>query len=79
MIGKKLIQTDFIKPFSMRERIHILFGKQLKVVIFTEITAKAIMWRKEVEIESEHKGFQAFLGKPIAERHAQMEQMGPGL
>lgn len=68
MIGRKVIHTEFIKPFSFRERLHILFGKQLKVVIFTEVTAKAIIKRKEVEISHEHKGMQAFFGKPIVQK-----------
>lgn len=65
MIAVETIQVELTKPFSLRERFRVLFGKQLKMIALVEVTAVANVRRKEVKITSQHKGTQAYYGVPI--------------
>lgn len=64
MIAKEMIRVELTKPFSLRERLRVLMGSQLKMIAVVEVTAVVNTRKKEVKITSEHKGTQAFYGVP---------------
>lgn len=65
MIGKDTLQVTLTKTFTLKERVRVLFGHTLIQHAFVEITAKYIAKSKEVVIEKEMKGTQAFFGRPV--------------
>lgn len=72
MIAKQTFQVMLTKKFSLRERLRVLFGQTLLQYAYVEVTAKYIAKRKEVEIENEVKGVQAFYGIPVKQRIQQL-------
>lgn len=64
MIAKDTLQVTLTKNFSLKERFRVLFGQQLIQHAFVEIRARYIAKSKEVQIEKEMLGVQAFFGTP---------------
>lgn len=62
MIGREVVAVTVIKPFSLRERFRVMFGRQLILEAHVEITATYVAKRREVKIQSTMKEVKAFYG-----------------